>query len=56
MLLKKLFQSKPYSFSTLTLSQAELRAKYILKNSVSYNSHITLHKGSNYHGFTNINF
>ena len=56
MLLKKLFQSKPYSFSTLTLTQAELRAKYILKNSVNYNSHITLHKGSSYHGFTNINF
>lgn len=56
MLFKKIIQSNLYSFSTLTLTQAELRAKYILKNSVNYNSYITLHKGASYNGFTNINF
>jgi hypothetical protein len=43
-------------FSTLTLSQAQIRAQLIKANSISYNSHLTLHKGSNYEGLTNISF
>ncbi len=45
-----------FHFSTLAVQQAEARARYIVKNSVRYTSHLTLHKGNIYHGFTNINF
>lgn len=43
-------------FSTLTLSQAQVRASLIKGNSISYHSHLTLHKGNNYEGLTNISF
>jgi len=45
-----------FFFSTLTLSQAQLRAQLIKANTISYNSHLTLHKGINYEGLTNIAF
>jgi len=56
MLLRRIVQSNAYYFSTLTLPEADSRAKLILKNSVTYHSHIALHKGSTYNGFTNIHF
>jgi aminopeptidase N len=44
------------SFSSLSKIDSEIRASLIKKNSIEYNFHLTLHKGSLYDGLSNITF
>lgn len=43
-------------FSSLTRTEAEIRASFIKKNTIDYNCHLTLHKGQRYDGLTKISF
>jgi aminopeptidase N len=56
MLLGKMKGLRGLAFSTLTVSEAQTRAKLIKTGTVRYNSHLTLHKGTSYQGLTNISF
>ena len=47
---------KAPSFSSLSQIDSENRLKIVKKNSIEYNFHLTLHKGSQYDGLTNITF